>query len=96
MLDGHSNGNGPRIQLIHGEVVIEQELDDDGRAGRWRRLILTIPLARGRRRHDVVVVRHWPARQPPDGRSGRGGAVARRHVGRGGRADGRREAGRQR
>lgn len=41
---GHSNGSGPEIRLIRGEVVVEQEFDADGRPGRWQRMAITVPL----------------------------------------------------
>lgn len=44
MLNGYSNGSGPEVRLIRGEVVVEQEFDADGRPGRWRRMAITVPM----------------------------------------------------
>lgn len=44
MLNGYSNGSGPEVRLVRGEVVVEQEFDADGRPGRWRRMAITVPM----------------------------------------------------
>lgn len=34
-----------RTELVRGEVVIEQLVDDDGKLIRWRRMAFTVPVA---------------------------------------------------
>ena len=34
----------PSIRRLHGTVIIEQEMDADGRPGPWRNMVLTVPV----------------------------------------------------
>jgi len=44
MISEYRKGSEVEIRLIHGEVVVEQEFDADGRPGRWRRMAITVPM----------------------------------------------------